>query len=123
MVAFARTALLIGLSSFVVGCGPSGSPAPAAPTASAAPAAGAVASIDIQGFAFKPATLEIAKGTTVTWTNRDGTNHTVTATDKKFDSGARANGASFSFSFSDAGRFTYMCAIHGASMSGTIVVR
>jgi|GEM_PF-2145268 len=33
--------------------------------------------VDIQNFAFKPAKMTIAPGTTVTWTNDDTTQHTV----------------------------------------------
>ena len=84
----------------------------------AAPAAAAVA---ISGFAFAPNVLEITAGTTVTWTNNDGANHTVTADDGSFDSGAFGSGATFSVTFDIPGTYTYFCGIHG-SMTGTIVV-
>lgn len=89
-----------------------------------APAAAGV-SIDIQGFAF-PATTDVAKGTKVTWTNKDATAHTVTSgtrpnKDGKFD-GQVAAGATFSFTFTDAGVYQYYCSIHNA-MTGTITVK
>jgi plastocyanin len=36
-------------------------------------------SVNISGFAFSPASVTIAPGGTVTWTNLDGTAHTVTS--------------------------------------------
>jgi plastocyanin len=81
----------------------------------------AEAAVSISGFAFDPNALEIAAGTTVTWTNNDGPSHTVTADDGSFDSGTMANGASFSFTFDTPGTFTYHCAIH-PNMTATIVV-
>ncbi len=50
--------------------------ASAAPTATAKPAA---ATVSMKGFAFAPATLELAKGAVVTWTNEDSVAHTVTS--------------------------------------------
>lgn len=98
---------------------------PAAP-ATPAPAGGASAAIEMQDFAFTKTSLDIAKGTTVTWTNKDGTTHTVSSgtpptTDGKFD-GQVAPGTTFSFTFNDAGTFTFFCAIHN-SMTGTITVK
>lgn len=78
--------------------------------------------VDISGFAFQPGTVTIQVGDTVTWTNNDGTPHTATSTDNPalFD-GQMAPGGSFSFTFSDAGTFDYVCKIHPA-MQGTVVV-
>ena len=121
-----RTALALAASAAIVGaCGSSGTAAPAATTAAAAAAAGS-ASIDIKGFAF-PANMDVAKGTKVTWTNQDGTPHTVTSgtrpnKDGKFDSGQLAGSATFSFTFTEAGTFNYWCQNH-SSMNGTITVK
>jgi plastocyanin len=57
----------------------------------------------------------------VTWTNEDGTQHTVTAGDGSFDSGALAQGAAFSQAFDTAGTYEYACAFHPA-MRATITV-
>jgi plastocyanin len=98
--ALAAQALLIGaLVWLVIGFG-------------ATPAAAADMQIDIQGFAFNPATLTIPVGTKVTWTNKDAATHTVTSDTGAFDSKDLPNGASFSFTFSQAGTFSYKCAIH-----------
>jgi len=79
------------------------------------------AAVTIGGFAFQPGSLEVAAGTTVTWTNDDPTQHTVTAGDGSFDSGALASGATFSHTFDASGTFAYACAIH-PTMTGTVVV-
>jgi plastocyanin len=98
----------------------------AAPATSAPAVAAVSAGIDISGFAFNPAALDVTKGTTLTWSNKDGTTHHVTSGtaptgDGKFD-GAVAGGASFSFTFNDAGTFKYFCSIH-TTMTGTITVK
>ena len=92
----------------------------APPAATVAPAA--AGAVTITGFAFKPATLDVAVGTTVTWTNQDSVGHTVTADDASFDSGTVNGGTTFSQVFSTAGTFAYHCKIH-SSMHGTITVR
>lgn len=68
--------------------------------------------VKIASFAFDPPTLTVPVGTTVKWTNQDSTNHTVTADDQSFDSGALAQGKSFSFTFQKEGTYIYKCTIH-----------
>lgn len=97
---------------------------PAASTPAAA--GGSSAAIEVSGFAFATTALQVTKGTTVTWTNKDGTGHTVSSgtpptKDGKFD-GQVAPGGTFAFTFKDAGTFTYFCAIHN-TMTGTITVK
>ncbi len=77
---------------------------------------------EIRQFAFRPATLEVPAGTTVTWTNHDVTAHTATATGGQFDSGNLNPGRSFSFTFDQAGTVDYVCNYH-PNMQGTITVR
>ena len=93
-------------------------PAPATPAAS--PVAGAAA-VRIANLAFDPATITVPVGSTVTWSNDDVTPHTVTAVDGQFDSGIFDPGASFSFTFSEAGTFAYQCLLH-PNMQGSVVV-
>lgn len=71
---------------------------------------------------FSASTINIAKGTTVTWTNNDNTTHTVTADDNSFNSGNLNNGATYSFTFNNAGTFNYHCTIH-SGMTGSVVVK
>ena len=76
----------------------------------------------IEDFTFRPARLEIAAGTTITWTNRGQVVHTVTADDRSFDSGNIEPGERRSLSFPRAGTFPYRCTPH-PFMRGVIVVR
>ena len=122
MTAFHRALGLAGAIAITAACGSA-----AAPVATTAPpAAAATAAIDVQGFKF-PANTAVAKGTKVTWTNKDGTGHTVTSgtpptKDGKFDGQLSGGGGTFSFTFADAGTFSYFCAIH-TTMTGTITVK
>lgn len=78
--------------------------------------------IDITDFKFNPMTLNIAKGTTVTWTQKDSVQHTVTATyGENFDSGNLNQGQTFSYTFNQAGKVEYGCTNH-PSMTGSITV-
>lgn len=117
-------ALTIALTLAIAACSGSATPAPSAqPSAAqsaAAPAAGGGA-VSIANFAFAPASMTVAVGTTVTWTNTDSTNHTVTADDGSFKSDKLGTGTTFSQTFTKAGTFAYHCSIH-SSMTGTITV-
>lgn len=110
-------------------CGGGTATATAAPSA-AATAAASGKEVAQQGFALNPKALEIAVGTTVTWTNKDSTRHTVTsgtpsAKDGKFDSGPLTSGETFSFTFAQAGTVSYFCTLHPttAGLMGTVVVK
>ena len=95
----------------------------AATTAAAgggAPAAGAGA-VSIKDFAFNPADVTVAKGTTVTWKNDDSATHRIKSGDGSFDSKDLKNGDSFDHTFDTAGTFDYICGIH-PSMKGKITV-
>ncbi len=79
--------------------------------------------VSIAGFAFAPASVTIAVGSTITWKNNDNVTHTATVdTGSEFDSGNLASGASFSHTFNTKGVFTYHCAIH-TNMKATITVQ
>jgi plastocyanin len=88
---------------------------PAAP-----PAAGAEVKID--NFSFTPATLTVAVGTQVTWTNRDDIPHTIVSDDKTFKSNALDTDEKFTYTFAKPGTYSYFCSIH-PKMKGTIVVQ
>ena len=70
---------------------------------------------------FSPEELTINVGDTVTWTNDDDSPHTVTADDGQFDSGNMGEGATWSFTFTEAGTYDYKCNYH-SSMTATITV-
>lgn len=64
-------------------------------------------------------TTEITEGDTVTWTFGGTYTHTVTG--GNFDSGQQSSGT-FSFTFDEAGTYSYQCNIHPTQMQGEIVV-
>lgn len=78
--------------------------------------------IDVDNFKFGIVSLEIAAGTTVTWTNRDDVPHTVVSLTKVFKSPALDTGEQFSYTFKDAGTYEYYCSMH-PRMTGKIVVK
>jgi plastocyanin len=87
----------------------------------AAPAAPA-ATVHIINFKFVPATLAVAPGTTVTFVNDDQEPHTVTATDKSFDSEGLDTNKKWTHAFAKAGTYTYFCEMH-PYMHGTVSVK
>jgi plastocyanin len=91
-----------------------GSPAKAPQAASA--------EVKVDNFSFGPATLTVAVGTTVTWTNRDDIPHTIVSTDKVFKSKVLDTDEKFSFTFAKAGTYPYFCSIH-PKMTGSVVVQ
>lgn len=69
---------------------------------------------------FAPPAMTVGVGDTVTWTNDDDSPHTVTAAGA-FDSGNLDPGQTFSFTFTEAGTYTYVCQYHD-EMVATITV-
>lgn len=80
-----------------------------------------VVRVDINNFAFNPVNIKIPKGTTVIWTNNDGSDHTVTSDTAVFDSGTLNRGKTFEFTFNEIGTFDYHCSFH-SSMHGEVTV-
>ena len=78
-------AVLAVLSLLAVGA----VPASASVATKAKPAA-----ITIKSFAFKPTPLTVKAGTKITVTNKDGTTHTFTSDNGKFDAGSIDGGSS-----------------------------
>lgn len=78
--------------------------------------------VTIQGFAFQPASLNVAEGDTVTFTNKDGAPHTATASDKSFNTGSLSGGQTTTVTIGKAGTFSYKCRFH-PSMTGKIVAQ
>ncbi|MDQ3694176.1 MAG: amidase [Chloroflexota bacterium] len=79
------------------------------------------AEIEIRSNANRPSAVEVAVGTTLTWISRDGHAHTVTDLGGAFDSSPLYEGAAFAYTFSEAGRFTYICDYHH-QMLGSVMV-
>ncbi|MES2430309.1 MAG: plastocyanin/azurin family copper-binding protein [Bacteroidota bacterium] len=77
--------------------------------------------VNITDFAFS-ASLTVAAGTTVTWTNKGATTHTVTSDDgTSFDSGNIPPSGTYSHKFDAAGSFPYHCELHGSMQSSVTV--
>lgn len=90
---------------------------------SSSSSATATNSVEINNFAFSPATITVKVGTKVTWTNKDGVGHNVVETDGADGpkSDTLAKGESYSFTYTKAGTFAYECSIH-PSMQGKVIV-
>lgn len=100
--------------------------APAAPTAAegaqpvgATGGGGAGGTVKMAGLAFAPATLTVARGSTVVFDNDDTAPHTVTARSGGVDSGVLDPGKQFSLAVTEG--FDYFCSIH-PSMTAKIAV-
>jgi plastocyanin len=79
--------------------------------------------VSIKDSAFTPNQLAISPGETVTWTQDDNTEHSVTSSDQLFNSNTLVPGDTFSFTFDTVGTYNYFCVFHGAgNMAGTINV-
>jgi len=70
------------------------------------------AAVTMRQFGFVPATLAVAPGTKVTWTNEDNVPHTVTAKDGRFDSGPVLPGKTFEWTSKGSGEVAYHCIFH-----------
>jgi amicyanin len=115
--------ILLVLTCTCAGC--TSSQGPSAPTATTPVPAGGSNAVMIKNFAFSPATLTVKTGSTVTWTNQDAAPHQVASdpgTPVAFSSDSLANGASYQFTFTQPGTYTYHCTIH-PNMKGTIIVQ
>lgn len=80
--------------------------------------------ITITNYSFKPGTITVSRGATVTWTNKDDDVHTIKNTDgpETFSSPALESGSRFGYTFQHAGTYHYICTVH-PYMHGVIVVR
>lgn len=85
-------------------------------------AAPATIEVPIRNFAFMPMEVSVPVGGSVTWKNLDGEPHTVTSTEGLFRSGALDQGDSFTFKFTKAGTYPYICSIH-PQMRARVVVK
>lgn len=78
--------------------------------------------VEIVEFAFSPAVLEVQKGDTVTFINRDAIKHSATADDESFDTKPLGKDEQMTVTFDEEGDFSYYCLPHPA-MTGTIAVK
>lgn len=63
---------------------------------------------------FQPRNVHVATGTTVTWTNEDGVEHTVTSASNDWNLDATVpGGESADYTFEESGVYDVYCTIHG----------
>lgn len=78
--------------------------------------------VEIENFAFSPATITVKKGTTVKWTNKDATQHNVVSSQSGGPDGPLLKkGETYTFTFNTTGTFDYICEPH-PTMKGKVVV-
>lgn len=78
--------------------------------------------IEIDNFSFSPTTVTVPVGTRVTWTNRDEIQHNIVTPDKTIKSKLLDTKETFTYTFTKAGTYSYICTLH-PRMKGTIVVQ
>lgn len=127
-------AVVVAAVVIAIGCGGSSGGSSTTTTGSTGTTGGGnTASVQMTGaHTFNPVNVTVAAGTTITWTDPDVVNHTVTsdtgvtgfASDTQFPSGL-PSGASFSFTV-PAGTASgtilyYHCRFHGAAGNGSSI--
>ena len=85
-------------------------------------AAASPATVNIDNFAFTPATLTVTAGATVTWKNEDDSPHRIGDKDGTLKSAALDTDDTFSHTFAAPGEYPYICTIH-PYMVGKIIVK
>ena len=101
----------------LAGCAPTGSAANATPVATSA--------VDLPpSYKFVPASISVAAGSTVTWTNDDHFTHSV-----QFLGGVLPGdplvmdpGQAVTFTFDTPGTYAYQCHLHPQNMTGSVTV-
>ena len=83
-------------------------------TFAASPAEAATQVVMMQGYAFSPASLTVHTGDTVTWMQHDEAPHdaTTTSAPAAFRSPQLSQGQSWSYTFQQAGTYSYYCSVH-----------
>ena len=84
--------------------------------------AGPVVSVSMDHNTFIPGEITVVPGTTVTWVNKEDMPHTVVNVNKGFRSKTLVKDAQFSFTFTTAGDYDYLCSIH-PNMKGKVIVK
>jgi plastocyanin len=75
----------------------------------------------IQNMSFNPSTIMVSTGTTITWTNKDAIDHTVTSDTGLFTSAYIGPNGTYSYTFMTAGTYSYHCQIH-SGMTASVSV-
>jgi plastocyanin len=77
--------------------------------------------VNVVDSSFKPKTISIAVGDTVTWDFKGDLQHNVIDEDGTFKSKTKGKGYTFTHTFNSAGTYDYVCTLH-SGMTGTVEV-
>lgn len=82
---------------------------------------GSETKVSMKDMAFSPTTLEISKGSTVTWVNDDAADHSVADKAGSFKSEDLEGGKSYSHKFDKAGTYHVVCNVAGHEAAGMVM--
>jgi plastocyanin len=78
--------------------------------------------VSIRNYMFMPETIKVKVSTTVTWTNDDQVDHSVTINSGSGPSSSLfGKSQTYAYTFTKAGTYTYHCDVH-PQMHGTVIV-
>jgi len=123
------TVLVLGSAASLAACGDDANASAGATVPATVAPTGVVVPVIALDNSFRPQTLEVHVGDTVSWENRGNNDHDVLSV----EGGAWgvqvtgfAPGAVYTHVFTEPGEYSYYCSIHGsehAGMVGTITVK
>ena len=123
-----RFVFFSAVAALAIGCGSSSnnSSSPASPSSTTpTTVAGSISMVAgaslLTNTAYSPASMTVAKGSSVTFVNNDNTSHTATAAGS-FDTGLISPGSSKTVTLSTSGTMTYHCTVH-PGMTGVLIVQ
>jgi plastocyanin len=125
-------AFLILASAAACGGGSSSSDGVTGPSNTPPPVNSSTTALTVSNNKYTPAHDSVAVGSTLTWTWNSCTGDpyggsTCASHSVKFDDGGSSSNiqssGTFSRTFATAGTYTYHCAVHGAAMAGTVIVK
>jgi amicyanin len=119
-IAFAAAAAVLAIGAS--GCGGGDNTGGGGGSKAAAPRS---VHVNIASFKFVADPVHVAKGGTVTWTNRDTAPHTATAENEakrsQFNTDTLRKGEAKAVTFKTPGSYKYVCLFH-PFMTGTVIV-
>jgi plastocyanin len=78
--------------------------------------------VAVHYFSFEPSSLAVPVGATVTWVFEDTAAHTMQISRLNVTSPALSGGRSFSYRFTTAGTYSYICSIHQYMHAAVVVL-
>jgi plastocyanin len=117
-----RTCLSLGIAAIVILLAMAADRTRGFGSAAAQEKAAAETAVKIDNLTFSPVAVTVPVGSSVRWTNHDDIPHNVTSDDDSFKSKTLRTDENFSYTFNQAGTYSYYCSIH-PRMAGKIVVK